>query len=184
MEHLSEGGTVDYLFFWGHAPKRDGAVDSSCLSQWFPRPFSAEGVRHATAEHFMMASKARLFVDEEALAAIHASSSPPDAQAIGRRVRGYDDHAWAKARFDAVVRANIAKFREHEDLGRFLRATGDRVLVEASPRDRIWGIGVGAANPDALVPSRWRGRNLLGFALMEARRALYRPPGQPDISPG
>jgi ribA/ribD-fused uncharacterized protein len=67
----------------------------------------------------------------------------------------------------------VAKFTQNEDLGAFLRATGRRVLVEASPRDRIWGIGMGASNPDAQVPARWRGNNLLGFALMDAREALF-----------
>jgi predicted NAD-dependent protein-ADP-ribosyltransferase YbiA (DUF1768 family) len=63
-EHVSNGGSVQYLLFWGHTPKAAGAVDASCLSQWFPRPFVEDGVRYATAEHYMMAAKARLFHDE------------------------------------------------------------------------------------------------------------------------
>jgi ribA/ribD-fused uncharacterized protein len=174
VEHVSNGASVDYLLFWGHTPKEAGRVDASCLSQWFPRPFSHDGVRYATAEHFMMAAKARLFGDGAALEAILDSQAPAEVKALGRSVRNFDDDAWAEARAEAVVRGNVAKFGEHPDLGAFLRATGDRVLVEASPRDRIWGIGLGAANPAARVPSRWRGRNLLGFALMEARERLFR----------
>lgn len=172
VERIARDGNVDFLFFWGHTPKRADAVDASCLSQWFPRGFVADGVRYPTAEHFMMAEKARLFADGEALTKILASSTPAEAKAIGRTVRGYDDDAWGRARTEAVVRGNVAKFGQHEDLRAFLLGTGDRVLVEASPRDRIWGIGMGASNPDARVPARWRGRNLLGFALMDARERL------------
>jgi ribA/ribD-fused uncharacterized protein len=174
VAHLSEGRSVDYLFFWGHTPKERGKVDASCLSQWFPRAFSDQGVHYATAEHFMMAAKARLFGDDAALAAVLAAPSPEEAKAIGRRVRDYDDEAWAAARVDAVVRGNVAKFGQNLDLGEFLRTTGDRVLVEASPRDAIWGIGLGSSNPKARDPSHWRGLNLLGFALMEARDCLFR----------
>ena len=80
-----------------------------------------------------------------------------------------------RARSETVVRGNVAKFGDHADLRAFLVGTGDRVLVEASPRDRIWGIGLGAANPAAQDPATWRGENLLGFALMEARERLSRP---------
>ena len=172
VDHLTRGGSVDYLFFWGHTPKSPGATDASCLSQWFPRAFELDGVRYATAEHFMMAAKARLFHDDEALARVLQSSSPAAAKAVGREVRRFDAAAWDAARFDAVVKGNIAKFGQHEELRAFLIGTKKRVLVEASPRDRIWGIGMGASNPDARVPARWRGSNLLGFALMEARAAL------------
>lgn len=172
IAHMAGGARVKFLFFWGHKPARPGAVDASCLSQWFPRSFTVDGVRYATAEHFMMAEKARLFGDEEALARTLEAKSPAAAKKFGRQVRGYDDAAWEAARFDAVVRGNIAKFEQNEDLGLFLAGTGSRVLVEASPRDRIWGIGMGASNPAASEPSRWRGRNLLGFALMEVRSAL------------
>lgn len=166
------GEVFDYLFFWGHTPKVPGAVDASCLSQWFPRAFEHDGVRYATAEHFMMAEKARLFGDREALEAILACGTPAEAKAHGRAVRGYDDQAWARARAEAVVRGNVAKFGAHVDLRAFLLGTGSRILVEASPRDRMWGIGMGASNPDARNPARWRGRNLLGFALVEARGRL------------
>jgi ribA/ribD-fused uncharacterized protein len=176
IEHLTSGRSVDYLFFWGHTPKDRHSIDASCLSQWFPRPFTDEGVRYATAEHFMMAAKARLFRDDEALEAILQAPSPAEAKAIGRGVRDFDESAWARARSGIVLRGNMAKFGQHPDLGVFLRATDRRVIVEASPRDRIWGIGLGASNPDARIPSRWRGLNLLGFALMEARAQLFPAP--------
>ncbi len=131
-----------------------------------------DGVRYATAEHFMMASKAKLFADDAAHAEVLRAKSPAEAKAAGRAVRNYDDAKWERVRFDAVVTGNVAKFGQHQDLRAFLVATGRRVLVEAAPRDTIWGIGMGAANPDAQDPKNWRGKNLLGFALMEARARL------------
>jgi ribA/ribD-fused uncharacterized protein len=172
IERLGRGETVDFFFFWGHTPKDPEVVDKSCLSQWFPRAFDVDGVRYASAEHFMMAEKARLFRDEEMLAKILESKTPADAKAFGRKVRNYEDEAWGRARLDAVARGNMAKFGAHGDLCAFLLETGDKVLVEASPRDRVWGIGMGASNPDARNPQRWRGLNLLGFALMTARESL------------
>lgn len=120
----------------------------------------------------MMAEKARLFGDDAALARVLAAASPAEAKAVGREVRGYDDARWEEARAAAVVRGNLAKFGQNAELGSFLASTGARVLVEASPHDRIWGIGMAASNPDARDPARWRGRNLLGFALMDVRAQL------------
>jgi ribA/ribD-fused uncharacterized protein len=173
IAHLTAGGTADYLFFWGHTPKSEKLVDASCLSQWFPAAFEVDGVVYRTAEHWMMAEKARLFGDRDTLAEILAAPSPAAAKALGRKVQRYSDEAWARARSEAVVRGNVAKFGQHEALGAFLRSTRQRVLVEASPHDRIWGIGMSASNVDARIPARWRGENLLGFALMEARAHLF-----------
>lgn len=169
---LRAGGAPKYLFFWGHTPSRDGSVTKSCFSQWWESPFTVDGAKYATAEHFMMASKARLFGDTEILKAILACGHPKQAKELGRKVKGFDDAKWLAHRFDFVVQGNEAKFRQHPDLQGFLLGTGDRVLVEASPVDRIWGIGLAGDDPRANDPAQWRGLNLLGFALMEARRKL------------
>jgi ribA/ribD-fused uncharacterized protein len=166
------GEPIEMLHFWGHQPNRDGSVGPGCLSQWWSQPFTVDGFVYPSAEHFMMAGKARLFGDQDALAAVYAAASPGAAKAVGRRVRDFDDTAWKRAAYDIVVAGNLAKFGQNPDLWAFLRATGRTVLVEASPRDRIWGIGMGRENPDAQRPSAWRGRNLLGFALMEVRERL------------
>jgi ribA/ribD-fused uncharacterized protein len=178
-EHLAavlaaeaDGEAIDFLFFWGHQPRPEGTIGPGCLSQWWPAPFTDDGVTYATAEHWMMAAKARLFDDEQGLAAGLAAASPKDAKAAGRAVRGYSDQTWAAARFDLVIAGNLAKFRQNPDLAAFLSATGRKVLVEASPRDRVWGIGMEASHPDAARPARWRGTNLLGFALMNVRDRL------------
>jgi ribA/ribD-fused uncharacterized protein len=166
------GERFSFLFFWGHTPEDAHSIDASCLSQWFPSPFEHGGIRYLTAEHFIMAAKARLFGDTASLGHILAARTPAEAKALGRQVSTFDEPAWSAARSAAVVEGNVAKFGAHADLRDFLLATGDRVLVEASPRDCIWGIGLDAANPRAADSGQWRGQNLLGFALMEARRRL------------
>lgn len=94
------------------------------------------------------------------------------AKAFGREVRGFDEKAWTEHRLEIVVAGNTAKFSQHEELGRFLVETGDRVLVEASPLDRVWGIGLTADDPRASDPAQWLGLNLLGVALTEVRSKL------------
>ncbi|MEO3764409.1 NADAR family protein [Streptomyces sp. B8F3] len=167
-----EGRRLKYLYFWGHRPRREGVVDAACLSQWWPVEFEVDGVGYATAEHWMMAAKARLFGDEAAVARILATSHPGAAKAEGRKVRGFDEAVWQEHRFAAVVRGNLAKFGQHPALGAYLRGTGSRVLVEASPVDRVWGIGLAATDDGAEDPGAWRGLNLLGFALMDVRATL------------
>lgn len=169
---LEEGWRPDLLFFWGHRPQADGSVGPGCLSQFWPSAFEVDGQLYATAEHWMMASKARLFSDDDALARVLTSPEPAQAKAVGRTVRGFDEATWRAHRLDIVVQGNVAKFSQNDDERSYLLGTAPAVLVEASPRDRIWGIGMGAANPAAVDPTRWRGQNLLGFALMEVRRRI------------
>jgi ribA/ribD-fused uncharacterized protein len=169
---IAAGAVPKWLLFWGHQAQADGTIGKGCLSQWWPCRFTVEGVGYASAEHWMMAAKARLFGDPEAEAKILAARTPAEAKNLGRLVRGFDDSTWSARRFELVVDGNVAKFGQDAGLRSFLVATGNRVLVEASPRDQIWGIGLGAANERATDPARWRGRNLLGFALMEARARL------------
>ncbi|GAA1971630.1 NADAR family protein [Kitasatospora viridis] len=170
---LTTAGTrPKYLFFWGHRPQRDGSIGSGSLSQWWPAPFEVGGVRYASAEHWMMAGKARLSGDEEIVPRILAARSPAEAKKLGRLVRGFREEAWEAARFELVVEGNVAKFGQDPALRAYLLGTGNRVLVEASPVDRIWGIGLAAEDERAGDPARWRGLNLLGFALMAARERL------------
>ncbi|WP_194238586.1 NADAR family protein [Streptomyces spongiae] len=166
------GARVRYLHFWGHRPRHDGQVGASCLSQWWPSPFTVDGVEYATAEHWMMASKARLFGDAEAEKKAVTAANPALAKKAGRLVRGFDESIWERERFGIVVEGSVHKFAAHADLREFLLGTGDRVLVEASPMDRVWGIGLAKDDERAADPERWRGPNLLGFALMEARERL------------
>ncbi|MFI6386088.1 NADAR family protein [Nonomuraea sp. NPDC050547] len=163
------GRPLRYLFFWGHRPDRDGQAGPGCLSQWWPASFTEDGQVFATAEHYMMAHKAWLFGDHAAARAILAAAHPGEAKTLGRAIRGFDDAVWAEHRFGIVVRGNVAKFGQHAGLREFLLGTRGRVLVEASPRDRVWGIGLAAADERSAKPSTWDGLNLLGFALMAVR---------------
>lgn len=166
------GQRLKYVFFWGHRPQRDGSIGTGCLSQWWPSAFTVEGVRFATAEHYMMWRKALLFGDEEAAQRIVVASHPRQAKMLGRRVRGFDEQTWVVERRAIVREASVAKFGQSDELRKFLTGTGERILVEASPTDRIWGIGLAATDERTTDPARWRGLNLLGFALMEAREQL------------
>lgn len=160
------------LPFWGHTPKRDDVVDKSCLSQWYPAPFVVAGRRFATAEHWMMFGKATLFRDAAIAQRVLDDDRPAVVKKLGREVAGFDDALWQQARFALIVEGSLHKFRAHPALREWLLATGDLVLVEASPTDRIWGIGLAADDDAANDPRRWRGLNLLGFALMQARATL------------
>lgn len=163
---------MKYLFFWGHQAERDGRIGKGCLSQWWPCSFVVAGQRFASAEHYMMWRKALLFDDVSVASRVQAASSPGEAKALGRLVSGFSDEVWTAARLEIVVEGNLAKFGQDDALKAFLLATGSRVLVEASPLDRVWGIGLAADDPRALDPSSWLGLNLLGEALMEVRARL------------
>lgn len=169
---VSRGASFRYLLFYGHKPKDANRIDESCLSQWYPARFEVSGTGYPTAEHWMMAEKARLFGDAEILGKIIEASGPAEAKKLGRKVRNYDDRAWADQRFKSVVEGNVAKFAQNPDLKSFLLSTGSSVLVEASPHDRIWGIGMRKSDDGARNPLVWKGKNLLGFALMEVRDGL------------
>ncbi|MFF4576838.1 NADAR family protein [Streptomyces sp. NPDC001389] len=169
---VSRGERVKFLPFWGHRPRTDGSLGPSCLSQWWPSPFTVGEVRYATAEHWMMAGKARLFADPEAERAALEARSPAEAKKAGRLVRGFDEAVWERERFALVVEGSVHKFDSDPALRAYLLGTASRVLVEASPVDRIWGVGLPPDDDRVLDPARWRGLNLLGFALMEARARL------------
>lgn len=120
----------------------------------------------------MMFQKATLFGDHEIAQKILAAPNPGAAKALGRSVRGFVDAVWNEKRLEIVATGNHAKFGHHPELRAFLTGTKSRVLVEASPTDRVWGIGMAENDPHAEDPLAWRGLNLLGFALMIARSRL------------
>lgn len=166
------GQPLKYVFFWGHTNKYNETVGKFCFSQWHVTPFTVDGVVYPTAEHWMMAHKALLFGDNEAYEKIIAASKPGEAKDLGRTVNGFDEAIWNAKRYEIVVQGNIHKFGKHPALAEYLLNTGDRVLVEASPVDTIWGIGLAADSDKINDIDAWRGLNLLGFALMEVRDAL------------
>jgi ribA/ribD-fused uncharacterized protein len=168
---VAAGERFEFIFFWRHTPVVP-EIDERCLSQWSPHGFVVDGTKYATAEHFMMAEKARIFGDEETRREILRATTPKTVKELGRKVRHLDDAIWRRERFDVVLRGSKAKFSSDAKLKEYLLSTATRVLVEASPLDRVWGIGVAEDHADAEHPAKWRGLNLLGFALMEVRAVL------------
>jgi ribA/ribD-fused uncharacterized protein len=171
---ISKGQRFSYLMFWGHRPSPDGRITKTCLSQWFESPFELDGEIYQTSEHWMMASKARLFGDHEVLMQILKASEPQTVKELGRAVKNFDDRVWKANRRRLVTEGNIAKFEQNDQLKSFLLSTCGVVLVEASPVDSIWGIGLIADDERAKDPMMWQGENLLGFALMDVREKLLR----------
>lgn len=155
--------TSSMVLFWG---TRD------IFSNWHPAEFVVNGNVYQNAEQFMMAAKARHFEDAATEAKILAEPRPAQVKALGRQVRGYVDAEWVEHREELVFQGCLAKFSQNIKLRAGLQATGDKLLVEASPVDRIWGIGLAEADPRCLDETQWQGLNLLGVVLMKVRDAL------------
>lgn len=161
-----------FLFFWGHTVKSE--ITKACFSQWFPCQFKEDGITYTTAEHYMMAEKARLFNDHDILEDIMQAESPNQAKKLGRKIKDFNPEIWDQHKYKLVKQGNFLKFSQDESLKKFLLSTGDKILVEASPYDSIWGIGMLETDPGVNNPVLWKGENLLGFALMEVRDELKR----------
>ena len=159
------------LPFYGHRPARPGA-GPWMLSNFWPADFLVDGVRYRHNEQFMMAGKARLFGDTAALERILAEPNPLRVKQLGRAVRGFEPAVWDEACYGIVLTGLLAKFGQNRSLATYLASTAPAVLVEASPTDRVWGVGLSVTDPDVREPRRWRGRNMLGFALTECRDQL------------
>jgi ribA/ribD-fused uncharacterized protein len=174
INEYNSGKKIKYLFFWGHQPNKDGLITSSCFSQWWISPFTVNNIVYKTSEHWMMAQKALLFEDKEVYEKIVTCNSPAEAKKLGREIHNFDETIWLSKRFDIVVNGNLYKFKQHDDLKTYLINTNDRVLVEASPVDKIWGIGLTSDSEKVKNPNEWNGLNLLGFALMTVRDILIK----------
>ena len=142
------------------------------FSQWHPCQFSVAGMAFNCAEQFMMYSKAILFHDMETAEQILATDSPKEQKALGRRIKNFDAQAWLLFREGIVYTGSYAKFTQNPDLEEILLATQGTTLVEASPYDQVWGIGLGEDNPKANNRATWDGLNLLGETLTRVREAI------------
>lgn len=162
----------EFLFFWGHQPSKDGKITKSCFSQWWISPFIVNDIKYLTAEHWMMAQKALLFNDSNIFDKIINTESPKDVKALGREIDNFNQETWEIKRYEIVKNGNFHKFSQNELLKEFLLETTNKIIVEASPVDPIWGIGLSEDDTKSKNPILWRGLNLLGFALMEVRDEL------------
>jgi len=145
------------------------------FSQWHRSPLVVNGVEYNCAEQYMMAQKARLFNDELRLELIMATPDPSAQKALGKQVRGFDVAQWEAVARDIVMQANLAKFTGNPKLRAQLLLTEGTTLVEASPTDVIWGVGLSEDDPRVHNRERWRGRNWLGQVLTDLRENLLVP---------
>ncbi|MCF8480633.1 MAG: NADAR family protein [Rhodospirillum sp.] len=141
------------------------------FNQYTPTPFTVEGVAYASAEHYMMWSKATLFGDSATAGKILKSRYSHDHQALGRQVTPFDPDRWDEEGPEAVYRGNRAKFFADPKLAEMLLATGSNTLAYASA-DQRWGIGFMEGDPKSHDPAQWTGRNWLGLALTRVREDL------------
>jgi len=148
-----------------------GAAD--VLSNWHPCHFTYHEVAFTSTEQFMMYAKAMLFDDHDTASKILAASLPREQKRLGRAVRGFDNASWERCRESIMFVGCREKFRQNAELAAVLRDTGSSVLVEASPYDRIWGVGLGETDPRLADSSNWQGLNLLGKTLMRDRDVLF-----------
>jgi len=153
--------TDKYVFFW-----------NGIYSQWHFSPFIVDGYEYLTAEQFMMHQKALFFGDEEIAKKIMATDRPDEQKSLGRQVKDFNVDKWSKVCLGIVYKGNYAKFTQNEELKKELMETGDRMIVEASPYDQIWGIGMGENEEGIEDPMNWKGQNLLGWSIMMVRQHL------------
>jgi len=164
-----KGEALNYVFFW-----KPGKAQKDCLGQWQPSIFKECHMEYNCAEQYMMAKKAQIFEDKEMGKEIMETTNPKLMKALGKKVKNFDNCTWDKVKYSIVLNGNYHKFAQNKEMRGFLLSTGAKILVEASPLDRIWGIGLYESNEAATDPRNWRGQNLLGFALMEVRDELRR----------
>lgn len=142
------------------------------FSNFYPAEIDAEGHHFATSEHYYHFKKAEIFDDQETMAKILQTTDPGKAKALGRKVKNFDESFWSSCSVDMMQMVNLAKYKQNPDIRKVLLDTEDLILAEASPIDKIWGIGMKSTDPGAHNPSNWKGQNLLGMVLMRVREQL------------
>lgn len=151
----------EFYFFW-----------SGPFSQWAMYPIEINGKTYNCNEQYMMSEKARIMGDFEMREKIMAADDPAIQKSLGRQVKNFDAEKWNAECREVVYRANYAKFTQHIFLQNKLWATKNKIIVEASPEDNIWGIGLRESDPRACDPEQWKGTNWLGEAIMRVRKEL------------
>jgi ribA/ribD-fused uncharacterized protein len=169
IDQYNKNKTLKYVFFW-NMDKANLSI--GCFSQWQKSYFEADGYKYSCAEQYMMGQKALIFNDKESFEKILMENNPKIIKALGRQVKYFNAKEWDKIKYKIVLDGNFYKFSQNQEMLKILQSTGNKILVEASPYDKIWGIGVDENNEKIYNPNYWKGENLLGFALMEVRDVL------------
>ena len=146
--------------------------DNGVCSNWYRSSFKVDGITFDTVEKYMMYQKAILFKDRETANKILLATSPGEIKALGRKVKNFDNKIWDEHKFDIVFTGVFNKFTQNEELKQWLIETDADYFVEASPFDAIWGIKLDASDSRCLDVKQWKGENLLGKAILKARKAI------------
>jgi ribA/ribD-fused uncharacterized protein len=153
--------TDNYVFFW-----------NGIYSQWHKVPMTIDKVEYNSCEQYRMHQKALLFGDNEIAELIMKETNPREQKKYGRMIKNFDKSTWDKNCLAIVYEGNLAKFSQNADLKEEILSTGNRIFVEASPLDNIWGIGLDENAEGIENPSYWLGLNLLGQALTIVKKEI------------
>lgn len=160
-ERFNNEEQLTFSFFYG-----------GYYSQWFPSKIRINDIDYCNAEQYMMAQKALFFKDIDIFNKIMDIENPKKIKALGKKVKNFDQEAWDQIKYHIVFNGNYNKFSQNKKLKEYLLKDNNDIIVEASPYDRIWGIGLDEFNKNCNDPNKWRGQNLLGFSIMHVRDIL------------
>lgn len=148
--------------------------ENGYLSNWHLSRFTADGIEFSSMEQYMMYNKAIVFNDINVANQILKTTDVAVIKQFGRTVANYDDNYWNGIRQIVVYDGLIQKFSQNSELKRMLADTGNSILAECAVRDRIWGIGLSMEDADRFDRTKWKGQNLLGYALMQVRNKIIK----------
>jgi ribA/ribD-fused uncharacterized protein len=172
IDTFDKGQYPEVILFGSHVNKKNTTQGEYMLSQWYPSPFSVNEIVYNSSAQWMMARKALLFGDREAYRKIIKADSPDQIKSYSRAITDFDEARWAEYKYEIVREGNFHKYNQNKKLRTYLLSTGNAVLAEANPFDKVWGIGLSSEARNVTDPYTWEGLNLLGFALMEIREYL------------
>lgn len=162
MIKIEDRVTDTHVYFWG----------DPTLSNWGPAEFKYKNNHFWNSEQAFMWEKAICFSDFETAKEILKTKNPREAKDLGRLVKNYDEKIWETKRFDAMFNVCLAKFSQNKPRLETLLSTGNKTIVEASPYDKVWGVGIHWTDDEILDENNWKGQNLLGRVLMKVREQL------------